>query len=416
MQEVQPSACCFGSADILLPKNEDLTKWAVIACDQFTSQPEYWQKVRALTVNRVSAAHLILPESELGGECEDTIDSIHRTMLRYLQTGVFQVYHDCYIYTERTLQDGNVRCGIVGKVDLESYDYSEFSSSAVRATERTVQERIPPRMAVRRGAALELPHILLLCDDEQRILIEPLHRIRDELPKLYDFDLMLGGGHVAGWLVSGEEKRVLDLRLFQYAERQAQKYPGNTLLFAVGDGNHSLATAKACYEEWKASQSDTGESPNIMRFALCELNNIHDPVQKFTPIHRLVKGCDVQKLLNDLKKAFAGAQGNEIQWFSGKERGTLILPCESGVLPLAILQNFLDDWLSVNTGELDYIHGDETLQNLSRYSDCLGFLLPALEKKQLFPGILSGGVLPRKTFSMGNAEEKRYYLEARRIL
>ena len=139
MQEVQPSACCFGSADILLPKNEDLTKWAVIACDQFTSQPEYWQKVRALTVNRVSAAHLILPESELGGECEDTIDSIHRTMLRYLQTGVFQVYHDCYIYTERTLQDGNVRCGIVGKVDLESYDYSEFSSSAVRATERTVQ-------------------------------------------------------------------------------------------------------------------------------------------------------------------------------------------------------------------------------------------------------------------------------------
>ena len=415
MEDEQSPACCFSAADILLPRDTDPAYWAVIACDQFTSQPEYWQAVRERTQGRVSAAHLILPESELNRDPSASVERIHRTMLQYLQDGVFQSYRECYIYTERTLLDGSIRCGVVGKVDLEAYDYSGTVNAAIRATEKTVPERIPPRMAVRRGAALELPHVLLLCDDDQNLLLEPLHRNREVLPKLYDFDLMLGGGHVAGWLVSGKEKQSLDARLLQYAEDQAEKHPDSSLLFAVGDGNHSLATAKACYEEQKALHSPAGTVSAPTRYALCELNNIHDPAQKFTPIHRLVKHCNVREFLADLQNQFPYSRGTAVPWMTEDASGTVFLPCESDSLPLTILQDFLDRWLSGHPGELDYIHGEDVLMRLSRNADSVGFLLPAVEKNSLFSGILADGVLPRKTFSMGQAEEKRYYLEARNI-
>ena len=239
---------CFGAADVLLPENCDLQRWAVIACDQFTSQPEYWEKVDSLTEGVPSAGHLILPECRLSTS-EGAIEEIHETMTDYVGRGLLRTYRDSFVYVERTLHSGQVRRGLIGMVDLEQYDYSGAVDAAVRATEQTVAERIPPRMAVRRGAPLELPHVLLLCNDERGEVIETLTARRDRLKKLYDFELMLGGGHIAGWLVDGEEKRALERRIAEYEQRERQKHPNARLLYAVGDGNHSLATAKACYEE-----------------------------------------------------------------------------------------------------------------------------------------------------------------------
>lgn len=410
------SQFCFSAADILIPGVPEPEAWAVLACDQFTSQPEYWRQVAALTEGKVSAAELILPESELGSGAEERVEAIHAAMLRYLRGGVFREYPDAYVYTERTLQNGSLRRGIVGKVDLEAYDYTGREDALVRATERTVVERIPPRTAVRRGAALELPHILLLCDDDRNMLIEPLSRKKASLPALYSFELMLGGGHVAGWLVQGEEKAALDRRLLQYAAEQRAKHPGREMLFAVGDGNHSLAAAKACYEERKAARAGEDLSGLPARYALCELNNIHDPAQRFEPIHRIVKRCDARLLLRDLRAAFPGTDGREVRWLSGGEEGALFLPCGKEGLALTPLQDVLDGWLEGNAGELDYIHGEEALRSLALAEDAVGFLLPAIEKDMLFPMIQTDGALPRKTFSMGEAVEKRYYLEARKIL
>lgn len=407
---------CFSAADILLPREDDLQRWAVIACDQFTSQPDYWAEVKRLTENRYSAYHLILPEAELGLDTTARTETIHETMLQYLNGGYFRIFPDSFIYTERTLMNGEVRRGLLGKVDLERYDYTGSRDSEVRATEETVTERIPPRMSVRRNAALELPHVLLLCDDDRYELIEPLAEVKEQLTKLYEFNLMLDGGHVAGWLVTGREKESLLRKIAEYEKYEQQKHIGKKLVYAVGDGNHSLATAKACYEELKERNPGLDIQNHPARYALCELNNIHDPSQTFEPIHRLIKKCNAEKLICDMNTELGSADGIAIPWMSGVRKGVLRVSVSDGRLPLAILQAFLDRWLTENSGELDYIHGAETLRTLSESKENVGFLLPAPQKESLFPGILSGGVLPRKTFSMGEAEEKRYYLEARKIL
>ena len=407
---------CFSAADILLPENCELQRWAVIACDQFTSQPEYWQQVDALTEKVPSAAHLILPECRLSASAEETIEGIHETMKAYIRENLLHAYPDSFLYIERTLHNGQLRRGLVGMVDLEQYDYSGAVDAAVRATEQTVSERIPPRIAVRRGAALELPHVLLLCDDERSEVIETLTARKERLKKLYDFDLMLGGGHLAGWLVDGEEKQALEERIAAYESRERQKHPDARLLYAVGDGNHSLATAKACYEELKAWHPERDFSRHPARYALCELNNIHDPSQVFEPIHRIVKHCDTEKLIRDLTECFDTEEGTLIPWVSCGKSGALRIPEEGDLLPLALLQRELDRWLTENEGEIDYIHGEAALLALEHEQGSVGFRLPAIDKGSLFPGILSGGVLPRKTFSMGEAEEKRYYLEVRKIL
>ena len=406
---------CFGAADVLLPENCDLQRWAVIACDQFTSQPAYWEQVDSLTEGVPSAGHLILPECRLSTS-EGPIEEIHETMADYVGRGLLRTYRDSFVYVERTLHSGQVRRGLIGMVDLEQYDYSGAVDAAVRATEQTVAERIPPRMAVRRGAPLELPHVLLLCNDERGEVIETLTARRDRLKKLYDFELMLGGGHIAGWLVEGEEKRALERRIAEYEQRERQKHPNARLLYAVGDGNHSLATAKACYEELKAQHPDQDFTRHPARYALCELNNIHDSSQVFEPIHRIVKHCDTESLIRDLMERLNAPEGTPVPWVGGGKSGTLCIPEEGKLLPLALLQRELDRWLAENEGEIDYIHGDAALHALEHEAGSVGFRLPAIDKESLFPGILSGGVLPRKTFSMGEAEEKRYYLEARKIL
>ena len=385
----------FQSAQILLPKTNSPEKWATIACDQFASQPQYWQQVREYVGDAPSALKLIWPEAELGDDAQTRIRTINDTMHQYLQQKLFTFYDDAFIYVERTLLDGQIRRGIVGALDLEHYDYQPDTAPAVRATEKTVVERIPPRVNIRKDAPLELPHVLLLCDDPGQMIFSAIDTAA--MPKIYDFDLMQGGGHIAGWLLQGQDADALRYAISAYESQ------GKPVTYAVGDGNHSLASAKACYEMHKTP---------IGRYALVELENIHDASQQFEPIHRIVKDTDPEKLLAALPQ---DEDGYRLQWFSSKGSGTVALRLAPGQLPVGALQNFLDGYLQENPGETDYIHGDDSLIQLSSQENAIGFLLPAMEKDQLFPGILADGVLPRKTFSMGHAQEKRYYLEARKI-
>ncbi len=397
----------FLKADILLPDGVDMEKWSVIACDQFVSQPEYWQQVRQLVGDAPSALNLILPEAQLTGDCTAATQQINDTMEQYRH--LFREYPDSFLYVERTLLNGTVRRGVVGCVDLEAYDFHPESCSAIRATEQTVAERIPPRMDIRRHASLELPHVLLLCDDEERQLVESLGKAT--LPQLYDFDLMLGGGRIRGWLVAGENARAFRQQLNAYEQRMTAKYGANPVLYAVGDGNHSLASAKGCYEELKAQ----GKPCEKARFALVELENIHDEAQVFEPIHRIVKNTDTEKLLQAMTTAIGRDSGTPIYWYAGQESGVFYVYSEDGLLPVGIVQDFLDDYLKEFPAVIDYIHGDDTLRQLSREENSIGFLMPPVEKNAFFQGIIAGGTLPRKTFSMGHAQEKRYYLEAREI-
>ena len=407
----------FKSTDILIPNNVDMEKWSVIACDQFTSDPAYWQRVRQTAGEGPSTIHLILPEAELGSENEaNTVKQINAAMERYLAENVFRVYPNSYVYVERTLADGSVRPGLLGAVDLECYDYHAGSHSAIRATEKTVLERIPPRQRVRKDAAVELPHVLMLCDDDEKTLIEPIAAVRDSLPMLYDFDLMEQGGHITGWLVQGEVAAEFDKRFAAFAATVDKKYAdlGGSVLLAVGDGNHSLATAKSCYEALKEANPGVDLSGHPARYSLVELENIHDPSLVFAPIHRIILDTDAEKLLRDLSAVCADG-GYRVQWVIGEKTGTVYLDKARGELAVAVLQEFLDKWLAENAGIIDYIHGDEDVKELAQKENAIGFLLPAMEKHQLFRGVISGGALPRKTFSMGHAREKRYYLEGRKI-
>ena len=409
----------FLPADILLPKTDAMEKWAVIACDQFTSDPAYWERVRKNAEGAPSTIHLILPEAELGTEKEATYTAqINKTMEEYGKSGLFATYEKSFVYVERSLENGAVRKGLVGMVDLEAYDYSPGSTSLIRATEKTVVERIPPRQRVRRHAPLELPHILMLCDDHEKVLIEPIAAKKDSFPKLYDFDLMEGGGHITGWLVSGKAVEEFNAVLREYSAAVGEKYlglKGIPMVFAVGDGNHSLATAKSCYEELKANHPGVDLSGHPARFALVELENIHDEALAFEPIHRVIVKTDAQKLLDAVQKNCAAEDGFPCKWYIGKESGVLFLDKAKGQLAVSVLQSFLDAYLKENAGEIDYIHDDDALIALASQENAIGFLLPAMEKSQLFRGVVADGILPRKTFSMGHAREKRYYLEGRRI-
>ena len=401
----------FYPADILLPCGADMKKWAVIACDQFTSQPEYWQAVEAAVGDAPSALRLILPEARLGQEGEaDEIAAIHNAMESYLEGGLFRTLPRSMVYVRRTQSDGRVRQGLVGMVDLERYDFTPGSGALIRATEGTVLSRIPPRMAVRRGAPLELPHVMLLIDDPECTVIEPL-AAGEGMETLYDFDLLQGGGHLYG-------SRLTQAQMEQAAQALDRLTRGeeHPMLFAVGDGNHSLAAAKACYEERKASAPEGAVLPE--RFALVEVVNCHDPALTFEPIHRCLFGVEPEAVLSALLDYYPGAYAGEgeghtvsFTWSGGS--GTITVPEPRAHLAVGTLQTFLDDYLASHTGRLDYIHGEDAARSLGRRSGNLAFCLPAMEKSQLFPTVMADGVLPRKAFSMGEARDKRYYVEAR---
>ena len=409
----------FLPANILIPQVDSMEKWAVIACDQFTSQPEYWDAVRKNAGDAPSTIQLILPEAELGTAQEEAHTLlINDTMKKYLSDGIFSTCERSYVYVERTLESGAIRKGLIGMVDLDAYDFSVGSTSAIRATEKTVVERIPPRMRVRRDAPLEFPHILMLCDDHEKCLIEPIEAMKNQLPCLYDFDLMEDGGHITGWLVQGDAVDAFDARLADYTLRVSEKYqdiPGVPMVFAVGDGNHSLATAKSCYEELKKQNPDTDLSSHPARFALVELENIHDDAQVFEPIHRVLFRTDPEALLEKLQQEACAEDGFPVTWYIGQRSGTIYLDRSKSQLAVGVLQNFLDSYMKDHACEIDYIHGDDDLRQLADQENAIGFLLPAMGKSQLFRGVIADGILPRKTFSMGHAREKRYYLEGRAI-
>ncbi len=414
----------FKAADILLPKSgTDLTKWSVVACDQYTSQPEYWNETEKIVGGAPSTLDLILPEVYLeNSDVAQRIEKIHESMKKYIADGLFDEYKNSMIYVERMTADG-MRAGLVGMIDLEEYDYRKGSTSSVRATEATVVERIPPRIKVRNGAPLELPHIMILIDDGAETVIEPLTAKKSQMKKLYDFDLMQKGGHISGYLLSPEDIAAADKALTALGDKAAfnKKYGldnAEVLLYAMGDGNHSLATAKEYYEQLKRENPDKDFSNHPARYALAEIVNLHSPALRFEAIHRIVEGVDTEKLLSALKSELGASDSEGVQQFTAVVGGndiTINVTKPTSNLTVGSLQQFLDKYIKENGGKVDYIHGEDVVRKLAAAPDSIGFLLPDMGKDELFPTVIKDGALPRKTFSMGHAEDKRFYMECRLI-
>ena len=416
----------FYPADILLPKEADMTKWAVVACDQFTSQPEYWEAVEKTVGDAPSTLRLILPEAKLNdANVDEHIADINAAMKSYMDQGVFKTLPESLIYIERTQSDGKIRHGLIGMVDLDQYDFTPGSGALIRATEGTVLSRIPPRVRVRQDAPVELPHVMLLIDDPERTVIEPLTADAGSMEKLYDFDLQQGGGHLTGWKLTAAQIDAVAAALTGLTSEEAmeKKYGlrgAAPLLFAVGDGNHSLATAKQCYENLKKVTPESEWATLPARYALVEVVNNHDDALKCEPIHRVVFGVDPAVLLEALKAYYPGAhegagEGHSIAYTYEGHQGIVTVPNPKMQLAVGTLQTFLDQYLKEHGGEVDYIHGDEITDELGSKPGNIGFKLPAMGKEQLFKTVMADGVLPRKTFSMGHAQDKRYYVEARKI-
>lgn len=416
-------------ADILLPRNCDWQKWSVVACDQYTSEPDYWQRVERLVGDAPSTLRLILPEHKLeDARVEEHIQEINVTMRSYLAEELFEELPDALLYVERVLDSGKTRRGLIGMVDLEEYDYAPGSSALIRATEGTVLSRIPPRVAVRRNAALELPHVMLLLDDREQTVLEPLHVQKAGMECLYDFDLMERGGHISGYRLSVRQMEQVAAALHAlsdpegYREKYGLKEEQPVMLFVVGDGNHSLATAKACYEEKKKSLPEEEWQSLPCRYALVEVVNLYDESLEFEAIHRVCFDVEPNAVLAALLKEFpegklcgGGTAGAAFRYVYRQHEGAVLLPGLREQLAVGPLQQFLDRYLEEHGGRVDYIHGEEAARRLGSADNCMAFLLPAMEKKTLFSAVIRDGVLPRKTFSMGEAQDKRFYLEARRL-
>ena len=400
---------CFVSADLMIPVTDHMERWAVIACDQFTSDRAYWKTVEEQVGDHPSAYHLMLPEAYLEGSNDERIRMIHQKMDSCLSAEVLRVWPDSFVYVERTLQDGSIRQGIVGVMDLEAYSFTKDPSALLLATEQTVLERIPPRMAIREGAAMELSHVIVFCNDPMDRIMSCVGQMKDRLPKAYDFDLMQGGGHISGWLLCDDHRSKLQQVLDDYVSGC-----NGAACYLVADGNHSLATAKQCYEKLKAKDAAAAvRSP--ARFAMVELENIHSASISFEPIHRIITQVDVQKFFMDLQSICVEG-GFPIRWVSGQQQGTVQLRVPEGKLPLAVFQDYLDSWLCDNEAQIDYIHDDDALICLAQENCSVGFFMPTIDKDQMFSYVVSGSILPRKAFSLGHAAEKRYYLEGRKII
>ncbi len=410
----------FKPADILLPRDCDLSLWSVVACDQYTSQPEYWQRVEERVGRSPSALRLILPESCLEGPSVETdIMEVNNTMSRYLREGRFQEYPNALIYVERTLDSGKVRRGLVGVVDLEQYDYEPGTACAVRATEGVVLSRIPPRVAVRKNAPIELPHAILLSDCGD--IVAPLASRTGEMEPLYDFELMEGGGYVKGWLLT-QEQQEQTARAIRARKEWADRERGG-LLFVAGDGNHSLAAAKECYERRKGLTDPTQWPDLPSRYALCELVDLSGNGVDFESIHRVVFGVKPEELLDALMKYCPSAvrgreEGHVLPFVIGRwSQGEITVTKPAANLPVDTLQRFLDDYTAAHPkARVDYIHGEAEARALAEErEDAVAFLLPRPRWPELFDAVVRDGLLPRKTFSIGRAKDKRFYLEARKI-
>ena len=433
---------------ILLPKDGvDLTNWSVVACDQFTSQPEYWKKLADDIGDDPSTLNMVFPEVFLGeANSAERVSRINATMEAYLEKGIVEELEPGFILLDRKTSHAASRRGLIVALDLEKYDYKPGSQSLIRATEGTIEDRLPPRIEIRKNAKIELPHIMVLIDDPDRTVIEPI--FEKNLESVYDFELNAGGGHLKGWRVDALEDIASVFQSLEALSDQStfdEKYGVSgkgVLLYAMGDGNHSLATAKSIWENLKA-EGDLPESvmDHPARFALVELMNVHDEGLEFEPIHRVAFGVDGDELLVELKQFFAddgsavalelfdslesakrrladlepNSSEHRVLWVAPGEYGLIRLSNPKRNLEVGNLQAFLDEYLDGKDSELDYIHGEDVVEDLGSKVGNFGFILPGIGKSDLFKTVVLDGALPRKTFSMGEADEKRYYLEARRI-
>ena len=413
----------FLPSDVLLP---DFTKvngtaWATIACDQFTGEPSYWESLDARVGDSPSTLRLVLPEAFLN-ETEARVPEIQKNMEQYLRELLVR-HPNRMLYLARTQSDGSVRHGLIGMIDLEHYDYRPGARTLIRATEETVAERIPPRLAVRRGAILELPHVMLLIDDPAKTVIEPIAARAERLEAAYDFPLVPGSGAVSAKFVDSVGIGRIEAALGRLIspERIRARYGENVapLLFAVGDGNHSLAVAKANYEEIKAERGENALF-HPARYALVEVVNLHDPALQFEPIYRVMTGVDPDDVLAELEaysfSLHGAAAPQQTKFITAKRRGTMHFGSPSAQLTVGTLQAFIDRYIAAHPGaEVDYIHGQRSVEALARQENAIGFLFSGMEKDELFRTVIFDGALPRKTFSMGHAEDKRFYIECRRI-
>ena len=415
----------FKKANILLPKTDNMELWSVIACDQYTSEPEYWNKVKEIVKDKPSTLNLILPEIYLEeNDVEERINKINQNMKELVSKDFFKEYPDSMFYIERTQSDGLVREGLIGMVDLEAYSYETGSTSMIRATEKTVIERIPPRVKVRKNALLELPHIMILIDDDTKDIIESLKNKVTKQDKVYDFNLMQNGGHIKGYVLPDKDANEVITKLEKLANKEYfnQRYglkDKEVLLFAMGDGNHSLATAKACYEELKKTMPKEEYLNSPARYALVEIVNLHSSALEFEAIHRVIFNTDVKKLLKELETyyeiSYEETAGQKIDYITKDKEGSIWIRNPKSNIPVGSLQIFLDDYLKNNEGKIDYIHGEDVVRKFAKEENNIGFILPTMKKQELFKTVILDGALPRKTFSMGHSNDKRYYLESRKI-
>lgn len=416
----------YAVPELLVPaKDIDPSRWAVIACDQYTSEPDHWEETRRITEGAPSTLDLILPEAYLAkdGDHEQRAAETREAMHRYLCDGVLRQLPPGVMLTERTLP-GGVRKGLLLAMDLESYDYDVQKAPLIRASEKTVLNRIPPRKLVREGAPVDLPHVMLLIDDPEDKVIGELDRRKEDFEEIYSFDLMQSGGHIEGRLIRKEK----DLDHLASEIGRLPRHGG--MLYCVGDGNHSLATAKAIWDETKDAVGPVERLTSPLRYALCEVVNLHDPAVEFLPIHRVLFGVRPEEALAGVTKLLEeqgaapriirgqeppSAEGFVIPFASSEDSGWLVLGNKTHPLAAGVLQPALDAWTEAAGASIDYIHGDDSFRTLSGKQGALGFYMPAVPKEGFFDLLIRCGVLPRKTFSIGEADHKRYYLEARRL-
>ncbi|MGI6466447.1 MAG: DUF1015 domain-containing protein [Sphaerochaetaceae bacterium] len=424
----------IGIPDILLPKKEiDLKKWAVVACDQYTSELDYWQRVEKFVGDESSSLRLILPEVYLEREnLEQRIESIHQSMINYSHDKLFDEYKQNFFLVHRTTPKGPGRWGLMVSLDLEKYDYSVSSRSPIRATEGTILDRIPPRKLIREGVEFELPHIIVLINDEYHSVLGPLITIHSTLTKVYETELMENGGTISGYKI--DDSKLFDQIATAFEKLSSSLDPKNPILFAMGDGNHSLATAKSCWEDIKKNLTDDEMENHPARYALAEVMNIFDPGLVFEPIHRVMfnlererflehlgKYCEqyhiepyssIENVLKDIEEKENSRQ--KFGYIDSEGLKVIRLDNPKAFSTAGTLQLTLDSLIKEGVS-VDYIHGEDVTEALGVQKGNIGLFLPAIDKHNFFDTIKRDGALPRKTFSMGEAHEKRFYIEARRI-
>lgn len=400
----------FSCADILIPKNIDMQAWCVVACDQHTSNKQYWLDVKNLVGNKPSTLNLIVPEVYLKEDIKSLIKNANNEMINILNSNIMQLYTNSIIYVERNLSNGKTRKGIIGKIDLEEYSIDIESNAKIKPSEQIVESRVPTRVAIRKNASLDLPHILLFCDDNKKEIIELLSNDLNAEQKVYDFNLNMNGGRITGYRLSERQVDVVENKINSLISK------GNTGLI-VADGNHSLVSAKRVYEEIKESDPNYLNSPK--RYALVEIVNVYDNSIDIEPIHRIIKNVDCDDFLNSIKKELSINNDNNKKTikivFKNNE---IILPIKTkkNQLEVEVVQDFLDRYLKEHNCEIDYIHEYNKLIEMSRQNNMLGIVFSPIEKADIFKVISNKKLFPRKTFSIGSSLDKRYYLESRKLI